>query len=77
MHDICFIVVSENKGDLSKKVNLEDGKEEEEKNDDMSKKVNLEDESDIEGVSETVFGDQDDPLVQEWFVVKANKFIYV
>ncbi|GJV95486.1 RNA-directed DNA polymerase, eukaryota [Tanacetum coccineum] len=38
---------------------------EEEKNDDMSKKVNLEDESDIEGVSETVFGDQDDPLVQE------------
>ncbi|GJV95485.1 RNA-directed DNA polymerase, eukaryota, partial [Tanacetum coccineum] len=38
---------------------------EEEKNDDMSKKVNLEDESDIEGVSETIFGDQDDPLVQE------------
>ncbi|GKA80449.1 hypothetical protein Tco_0787045 [Tanacetum coccineum] len=38
---------------------------EEEKNDDMSKKVNLEDESDIEGVSEMVFGDQDDPLVQE------------
>ncbi|GKF92943.1 hypothetical protein Tco_0279662, partial [Tanacetum coccineum] len=38
---------------------------EEEKNDDMSKKVNLEDESDIKGVSETVFGDQDDPLVQE------------
>ncbi|GJQ88864.1 RNA-directed DNA polymerase, eukaryota [Tanacetum coccineum] len=36
-----------------------------EKNDDMSKKVNLEDESDIEGVSETVFGNQDDPLVQE------------
>ncbi|GKA38205.1 hypothetical protein Tco_0730756, partial [Tanacetum coccineum] len=29
------------------------------------KKVDLEDESDIEGVSETVFGDQDDPLVQE------------
>ncbi|GJX81606.1 RNA-directed DNA polymerase, eukaryota [Tanacetum coccineum] len=38
---------------------------EEEKNDDMSKKVNLEDESYIEGISETVFGDQDDPLVQE------------
>ncbi|GKB84425.1 RNA-directed DNA polymerase, eukaryota [Tanacetum coccineum] len=38
---------------------------EEEKNDDMSKKVNLEDESDIEGVSEMVFGDQDDPLVQD------------
>ncbi|GKB35426.1 retrotransposon protein, putative, ty1-copia subclass, partial [Tanacetum coccineum] len=37
----------------------------EEKNDDMSKNVNLEDESDIEGVSETVFGDQDDSLVQE------------
>nr|GEU93709.1 RNA-directed DNA polymerase, eukaryota [Tanacetum cinerariifolium] len=38
---------------------------EEEKNVDLSKKVNLEDESDIEGVSKTAFGDQDDPLVQE------------
>ncbi|GJS42784.1 heat shock protein 83, partial [Tanacetum coccineum] len=43
----------------------DDDSGEEDKNDDMSKKVNLEDESDIEGVSETVFGDQDDPLVQE------------
>nr|GEY00294.1 RNA-directed DNA polymerase, eukaryota, nucleotide-binding alpha-beta plait domain protein [Tanacetum cinerariifolium] len=37
----------------------------EEKNADMSKKVNLEDESDIEGVSETVFGDQVEPLGHE------------
>ncbi|GJT70259.1 RNA-directed DNA polymerase, eukaryota [Tanacetum coccineum] len=37
----------------------------EEKNVDKSKKVNLEDESDIEGVSETVFGDQVDPLSHE------------
>nr|GEX42758.1 hypothetical protein [Tanacetum cinerariifolium] len=33
----------------------------EEKNVDMRKKANLEDESDIEGVSETVFGDQEIP----------------
>nr|GEX01537.1 RNA-directed DNA polymerase, eukaryota [Tanacetum cinerariifolium] len=48
---------------------LEDNKydcfAQEEKNVDLSKKVNLEDESDIEGVSEAAFGDQDDPLVQE------------
>ncbi|GJS48628.1 hypothetical protein Tco_0598749 [Tanacetum coccineum] len=47
---------------------------EEEKNDDMSKKVNLEDESDIEGVSETVFGDQDDPL--EWINTGWDSGVY-
>nr|GEX15802.1 hypothetical protein [Tanacetum cinerariifolium] len=39
--------------------------EEEEKNVDLSKKENLEDESDIEGVFETAFGDQDDPFGEE------------
>nr|GEY80979.1 RNA-directed DNA polymerase, eukaryota [Tanacetum cinerariifolium] len=37
----------------------------EEKNAGMSKKANLKDESDIEGVSETVFGDQVEPLCHE------------
>nr|GEV78470.1 RNA-directed DNA polymerase, eukaryota [Tanacetum cinerariifolium] len=41
---------------------LEDNKDDcfAQKNDDMSKKVNMEDESDIEGVFETIFGDQVD-----------------